>query len=95
MTTHIRIVQRYTRERFAPTPALQRANSSYRPVQAKAVRKCSKCFQIFRVFRERALFVRGTAHPYFQWASRGRGDVLVSCLDGLALLEYYGASSSK
>jgi hypothetical protein len=27
----------------------------------------------FRVFRGRALFVRGMMHPYFQWARRGRG----------------------
>jgi hypothetical protein len=50
---------------FAPTPALWRASSSYRPVRAMAFRKCSKCCQLFRAFRVRALFVRGVIHPYF------------------------------
>jgi hypothetical protein len=59
-----------------------------------AVRKCSKCCQLFRAFRRRALFVRGMAHPYYSWARRGRGEAVDCCLGGLALLEYHGASSS-
>jgi hypothetical protein len=34
--------------------------------------------------------VRGMMHPYFQLARRGRGEALVPCLDGLALVEYHG-----
>jgi hypothetical protein len=48
---------------FAPTPALWKAPSSHRPVQAMAVHKCSKSYQLFLVFRGRALFVRGKIHP--------------------------------
>jgi hypothetical protein len=36
--------------------------SSYRPVRAMAVRKCSKSCQLFRALRRRALFVRGMIH---------------------------------
>jgi hypothetical protein len=57
MMTRIRII-------FAPTPALWCFFSSYSPVRAMAVRKCSKCCQLFRAFRRRAFFVRGMAHPY-------------------------------
>jgi hypothetical protein len=60
----IRIIRRYIQERFAPAPALWGASSSYRPVRAIALRKCSKCCQLFRVFRGRALFVRGIIHPH-------------------------------
>jgi hypothetical protein len=59
----IRIIQRYTRGRFAPTTALWGAYSSYRPVRAMAVRICSNCCQLFCAFRGRALFVRGMMHP--------------------------------
>jgi hypothetical protein len=93
LMTRIRVIQRCTRGRFAPTPALWGASSSYRPVRAMAVRKCSKCCQLFRVVRARALFVRGVMHPYYKWARRGRGEALVSYLDGLALMEFHGASS--
>jgi hypothetical protein len=48
-----------------------------------AVRKCSACCQLFRVFRGRALFVQGVMHPYFQWA--------FGCPGGMALLESHGA----
>jgi hypothetical protein len=93
MMARIRIIQRCKRGRFAPTPALWGASSSYRLARAMAVRRCSKCHQLFREFYDRALFVRGVVHPYFQLTRRGREEALVSCLDGLALLEYYGASS--
>jgi hypothetical protein len=69
----IRIIQRCTQGRFAPAPALWRASSSYRPVRAMAVRKCSKCCQLFCAFLGRALFVRVMMHLFFQWARRGRG----------------------
>ena len=60
--------------RFARTPALWGASSSYRPVRAMAVRKCSNyCCQLFRVFRGRALFVRGMMHPYFSVDRRPGG----------------------
>jgi hypothetical protein len=36
-----------------------RTSSPYRPVRAIAVYKCSKWCQLFRLFVERALFVRG------------------------------------
>jgi hypothetical protein len=48
-----------------PQPALLRTSCLYRPVRAMAVLRCSKCYQLFRAFRGRALFVRGMAHPYF------------------------------
>jgi len=64
MLTRIRITQRCARGGFAPTPALWRAPSSYRPVRAMAVRMCSKCCQLLRAFLVRALFVRGMIHPY-------------------------------
>jgi hypothetical protein len=66
MMRRIRIIQRCTRGRFALTPALWRVSSSYRPVRTMAVRKCSKCFQLFRAFRRRAftLFVRGLMDSY-------------------------------
>ena len=35
----------------------------------------------------------GAAHPYFLVARRGKREAHVSCLNGLALLEYNGASS--
>jgi hypothetical protein len=54
-------------------PALRGAPSSYCSVRAMAVRTCSKFCQLFRVFLGRALYVRGVMHPYFQWASRGKG----------------------
>jgi hypothetical protein len=41
------------------------ASSSYRHVRAMEVFKCSKCCQLFRLFRGRALFVRGVMNPYF------------------------------
>jgi hypothetical protein len=63
--TRIRLIQCGTRGRFAPTPALWGASSAYRPVRAMAFRRCSKCCQLFRVFRERALFVRGMIYPFF------------------------------
>jgi hypothetical protein len=59
MVMRIRIIQRFTRSQFAPTPAAWGVSSSYRPIRAMAVRKWSKCCQLFRAFRERALFVRG------------------------------------
>jgi hypothetical protein len=80
MTTRIRIIERCTRGRFAPTPALWRAPSSYRPVRAMAVRKCSKCCQLFRVFRGRALFslfVRGMMHPHFRVGQPRQREALV------------------
>jgi hypothetical protein len=54
---------------------LWRASSSYRPVRAMAVRKCSECCKLFREFRgHAALFVRGMIDAcIFQWARRGRG----------------------
>jgi len=77
MMTRIRIIQRCTRGRFAPTAALWRASSSYRPVRAMAVRKCSKCCQLFRAFRGRALFVRGMMHPYFSVGPSRQREALV------------------
>jgi hypothetical protein len=77
MMTRIRIIQRCTRGRFAPTLALWRASSSYRPVRAIAVRKCSKCFQLSRAFRGRALFVRGMMHPYFSVGPSRQSEALV------------------
>jgi hypothetical protein len=77
MVTRIQIIQRCTRGRFAPTPALWGASSSFRPVRAIAVRKCSKCCQLLRVFRERALFVRGMMHPYFSMGPRRKREALV------------------
>jgi hypothetical protein len=73
MMTRIRIIHCFTQGRFAPTPALWGASSSYRPVRVMAVRRCSKCCLLFRAFRGRALFVRGMMHSYFQWARRVRG----------------------
>jgi hypothetical protein len=64
MMTRIWIIQRCTRGRFAPAPALWRASFLYHPARAMAVRKCSNCCQVFRAFLCRALFVRGMAHPY-------------------------------
>jgi hypothetical protein len=63
--TRIWIILRCPRGRFALTTALCGASSSYRPVRAMAVRKCSKFCQLFRVFRGSALFVRWVMHPYF------------------------------
>ena len=75
--TRIRIIQRFW-GRFAPAPALWRASSSYRPVRAMTVRKCSKCCQLFLVIRGRALFVRGVMHQYFAVGpSRQREAMLV------------------
>jgi hypothetical protein len=62
------------------------------PVRAMAVCKCSICCQHFRVFSERALFVRGVMNPYFFVGPSKQREALVSCLDGLALLESHGAS---
>jgi hypothetical protein len=56
---------------------LWRASSSYRPVRAVAVRKCSKCCQHFRVFRGRALFVRGVMNPYFSVGPSRQRETLV------------------
>jgi hypothetical protein len=72
-----------------PATALWVASSSCCSARAMAVRKCLKCFKLFRVFRERALFVRGVMRPYFQWARRGRGEALVSCLGELAKISWY------
>jgi hypothetical protein len=55
----IRVIRRCTRGRFAPTPALWRAPSHYRPRRAIAAGTSSKCFQLFRVFRGRALLLWG------------------------------------
>ena len=63
--TRIRIILHCPRGRFALTTALCGASSSYRPVRAMAVRKCSKFCRLFRVFRGSALFVRWVMHPYF------------------------------
>ena len=42
------------------------------------VRRCSRCCQLFRVFRARALFVREMIHPYFKVGlSRQTGGILV------------------
>jgi hypothetical protein len=60
-----------------PTPALWGAFSSYRPVRAMAVRRCSKCFQLFRAFRGLALFVRGMMHPYFSEGPSKQREALV------------------
>jgi hypothetical protein len=76
-----------------PTPALWRAASSYRPVRAMAVRKCSKCCQLFLVFRGRALYVRGMMHPCILVGPSRQRRGLVSCLDGPALLESHVAFS--
>jgi hypothetical protein len=65
MITRIQITQRRTRGRFAPIQALWGASSLYRPVPAMAVRKCSECCELFRVFRGRALFVRGNDSSIF------------------------------
>ena len=62
VVTRIRIILRYTRGRFALTPALWLASFSYRPVRAMAVRKCSKCRQLLRAFHGRAFFLLGMAH---------------------------------
>jgi hypothetical protein len=77
VVTRIRIILRYTRGRFALTPALWLASFSYRPVRAMAVRKCSKCCQLFRAFRGRALFVRGMIHPYFSVGPSRQREALV------------------
>ena len=50
---------------FAPTPALWRASSSYRPVRAMAVRKCLKCCQLFSCISCACAFVRGMMHFIF------------------------------
>ena len=92
MTT-IRVIQRCTRGRFAPTPALWNASSSYRPVRAMAFRMCSKCCQLFRAFRARALFVRGVMHPYFSVGPSRQSEAQCGCPGGLALLESHGAST--
>ena len=55
--------------RFIPILALWRASSSYRPAPVLA-RKCSKCCQLFRAFRGRAL-LRGMVQPYFSVGSLG------------------------
>ena len=57
-------------------------------------RKCSKCCQLFRAFRGRA-FLRGMVQPYFSVGSLGslRGYKVEVCLNGLAHLEFHGASS--
>lgn len=80
MMMRIRILQRCKRGRFAPTSASWRASSSYPPARATAVRKCSKCCQLFRAFRGRALFVRGMVHPYFSVGSSGQVEAFVFCL---------------
>jgi hypothetical protein len=77
MMTLIRIIRRCMRGRFAPTPALWGASSLNRPVRAMAVRKCSKCCQLFRAFLERALFVRGMMHPYFSVGPLTQREALV------------------
>jgi hypothetical protein len=47
MMTHVRIIHRCTRGRFASSPALWVTSSLYRPVRAMAVRKCPSCFKLF------------------------------------------------
>ena len=64
MMMRIRIIKRCTRGRFAPTLGLWGAFSSYRPVRDMAVRKCSKCCQLFRAFRGRAFFARRVMRSY-------------------------------
>jgi hypothetical protein len=83
MMTRIRIIQRYTRGRFAPTPALWGASSLCRPVRVMAVRKRSNCCQLFSEFRGCALFVRGLMYPYFSVGPSREREALVCCLDGL------------
>jgi hypothetical protein len=56
---------------------LWRASSSYRPVRAMAVRKCSKYCQLFRVFRGRVLFVRGIMLPYVSVGPSRQREALV------------------
>jgi len=64
------------------------------PVRAIADRKCSKWCQLFRVFRGRALLVRGGhASIFFSGSDKAKGGALAPCLDGLAHLEYHGTSS--
>ena len=46
-------------------------------VRAMAVRKSSKCCQLFRAFRGRALFVRGMMHPYFSVGPSRQREALV------------------
>jgi hypothetical protein len=73
----VRHVLECTLHRFAPTPALRGASSEYRPVWAMAIRKSSKCCQLFRAFRGRALFVRGMMHPYFSVGPSRQREALV------------------
>jgi hypothetical protein len=47
--TRIRIIQRCTRGRFAPTPALWVASYAYLPVRAIVARACLKYFLLFRL----------------------------------------------
>jgi hypothetical protein len=44
-----------------------------------AVRTCSKCCQLLRVFRARVLFVRIMMHPYFSVGPSRQREALVSC----------------
>jgi hypothetical protein len=47
----------------------------------------------FRVFSERALFVRGMMHPYFSVGPSRHKEKFMSCLGGLFFLKSHGASS--
>jgi hypothetical protein len=76
--TRIRIIKRCTWGRFAPTPALWGASSSYRPVRAMAVRKCSKCFQLFSCISWACAFhAGGDASVFFSWLAEAEGGTSV------------------
>jgi hypothetical protein len=49
---------------------LWEASSSYRRVRAVAIRKCSKSFQLFRVYREVVMHQYFSVHPSKQRRSR-------------------------
>jgi hypothetical protein len=92
MVTRIRIIQRCTRGRFAPTTALQRA-SSYSPVRAMAVRRARNAASFYVHLLGVRFSCGGWCIHIFQWTRRGRGWHICGCPGGLALLESHGAST--
>jgi hypothetical protein len=58
-----RIIRTTQEGRLAQNTCFLGAFSAYYPVRAH-IPKSSKCYQLFSVFRGRALFVRGMLHPY-------------------------------